>query len=479
MIRTMKRFVERAGSLAAAPAAAIALAVTLPARADAQSSGPATAAQPSGSEAAESTASPPAAFSRWRFRFDPPGLKPFDLSGGQAAQVTSARSFNPAISVIPDISYYSDNESGHAFDLLSSADGFHGAGAGEAHAHGGGIERGFNLRELEVTFSGSVDPYFDVWASLAIAPGEIDIEEAYFQTRRFLPGFQVRAGRFLSGVGYINRQHPHQWDFVDQALPYDLLFGGNLGEVGVQVTYLPTLPVYVQLGFEALQGDNEAVASQLGPEAGAFFGEKPGPRLLTGFAKVSPELGYSSTLQVGFSAGKSRLHQEAHDEDEDGTMDEAFEGGASFWGTDVVYRYDSGQQYGRGDLTLQAEYLRRIRDLDLLYESGDVIPAGPAFRFVQDGFYAQAVYGFAPRWTAGFRFEVAGLVNGVEVGGSETSLDASSRYSFNATFNPTEFSRLRVQFTRGSVASGGERDSFNQLWVQFQMSLGAHGAHSF
>ena len=81
------------------------------------------------------------------------------------------------------------------------------------------IERGFSLREAEITFSGSVDPYFDLWTILAIGDGEIEIEEGYVQTRKFVPGLQVKAGKFFSGFGYVNRQHPHQWDFVEQALP--------------------------------------------------------------------------------------------------------------------------------------------------------------------------------------------------------------------------------------------------------------------
>ena len=102
-----------------------------------------------------------------------------------------------------------------------------------------------------------MDPYFDVWAILAVGDGEIEAEEVYVQTRKFLPGLQLRVGKFYSGVGYINRQHPHQWDFVDQALPYELLLGGSINEVGVQVTWLPYLPFYTLLGFEALQGENE------------------------------------------------------------------------------------------------------------------------------------------------------------------------------------------------------------------------------
>ena len=43
-------------------------------------------------------------------------------------------------------------------------------------------------------------------------------------------------------------------------------------------------------------------------------------------------------------------------------------------------------------------------------------------------------------------------------------------------FNPSEFSRMRLQFARDNARQGA---SDNQLFLQYQMSLGAHGAHSY
>jgi hypothetical protein len=406
---------------------------------------------------------------------DPAGLQPADLFGGQGGQVTAGNAFNPSISVIPDGVYYNDNRSGAAADIASGAAGFDTHGAESAgHGHGS-IERGFNLRELEVTFSGSVDPYFDAWAVLAVAGGEIEAEEAFVQTRKFIPGLQVKFGKFFSGVGYLNRQHPHQWDFVDQALPYELILGGSINEVGVQVNWLPSLPVYTLVGFEALQGENEGIAQHLGPEAAPFLLDRAGPRLFTGFVKVSPDIGYSGGLQFGASLGHSRLHQEQHEEDA-GT--EALEGATTFFGLDTVYRYDSGRQWGVGDVTLQGEYVRRSKDLGVVGLGADPV-AGPLLDFAQDGLYVQGVYGFAPRWTAGFRFDIAGLVNRVDEASVTTGYDSSRRYTANVTFNPTEFSRLRFQYSTGDFAAETGRETYTQVWVQFQMSLGAHGAHKF
>ena len=353
------------------------------------------------------------------------------------------------------------------------------------------MDEGFNLREMEVAFTASVDPYFDAVALLAVGTESIEAEEVYFQTRGLPGGLQVKGGKFLSGIGYINRQHPHQWDFVDQNLAYELLLGGHgLNEAGAQATWMPPTPFYLQLGAEALQGTNEKLANYVGPEeypgltedaAPRVPAHKPGPRLFTGFLKLAPNLGYSHELQIGASIGHSVAHQEVHDHDGDGNPEAVFDGTGSIWGADLVYKYDAPGQYGVGDLTVQAEYFRRTRDMP-------VLGVDLAARYDNDGWYAQAVYGVAPRLQLAVRASQAGLTNrrtltgalaDLVAGGARVDSETSSVYSVAATFNPTEFSRLRAQYNHGRTWVGGEKQTFNQVFVQLQVSLGAHGAHRF
>lgn len=396
---------------------------------------------------------------------DPQGLDPVQIGG--SGQVSAATAFNPAITLVPDGLYYYDDSGGRGAARLRGIQGF-GTPGGDVGAER--VPRGFSLREVELAFSGAVDPYFDVWAVFGIAGGAIEGEEVYVQTRRFLPGAQVKFGRFFSGIGYLNRQHRHQWDFVDQALMYEALFGEQLAEVGVQVTWLPALPVYMQLGFEALQGSNGRIANQLVEEYPELLDETPGPRLFTGFLKVSPDLGFSNTLQAGLSMGRSRSHQEA---DTDGLPKNVFDGSTWFIGTDWIWRYDSPRPYGRGDVTVQGEYIHRSKALDLV-SLADVRESSSR----QDGLYAQVVYGVRPRWTVGGRFDVIGIRNQVEALAGADALGTATRYSVNTTFNPTEFSRLRVQYNYGRVPNDAHM-GIHQVYVQFQMSLGVHGAHVF
>ncbi len=411
-----------------------------------------------------------------------PGLttRSFPLFGA-SGQVSSGTSFNPSISVIPDFAYYRDNRQGEAFEIVEEADGFHGAHAADEHGHGG-LEQGFNLRETELAFTASVDPYFDVVALFAASEEGLEAEEVYFAARSLPGGFQLKGGKFLSGIGYANAQHPHQWDFVDQNLAYELLLGGHgLNEKGLQVTWLPKLPFYLQLGAEILQGENEKMASYIGPEEFPGLTEeadprvlahKAGPRLFTGFVKVGPNLGYSSALQVGLSWASSRRHQEVHEHGGDDNPEGVLDGTAELWGADLVYKYDSPREYGAGDFVFQTEYLWRKRDLDVLGTTTSAV-------FKQDGAYFQAVYGLLPRFQVATRYDLAGLTNERVRAGVRTEYETSKRWSAAVTFNPSEFSRVRAQYNRGEFFVGGEKEAFDQFFLQVQFSIGAHGAHRF
>jgi len=426
---------------------------------------------------------------------DPRSLRQTALPLG--SQVSSGTAFNPAMSVIIDGAYYTDNEDGGAFEILGEADGF--TMGSEDHEHGG-LERGFNLRQVEFAFSGTVDPYFDAYVMFVFDGDEVELEEAFLTTRSLPAGLQAKFGKFLSGIGYINKQHPHSWDFFDAPLVSELLFGEHgLQETGVQLTWLAPTDQYLRLGVEALQGETAGIANQIGAEpaiAGTarILEDAAGPRLFTGFAKFSPDLGFDHALQLGVSYGYSSSFQNSI---EHSTRYEDHEGTASFRGVDAVYKYTPPASVGgKGTIKLQGEYFYRKRDIDRRdvffacdpagidcgdpaneWQMGDVANE-ESFSEKQDGYYLQLLYGFAPRWSTGLRIDQVGLTNSTGRGTGE-AWDDSKRHSAVLSFMPTEYSRLRLQYSHGDVAVEGERESFNQVFLQFQMSLGVHGAHTF
>lgn len=424
--------------------------------------------------------------------------------------MTSGSAFNPQISVILDGNYYQDGVDGEGTEKLGMADGIHhvhGADHDHGHDHGhahAGAEPGFNLRSAELAFSASVDSYIDATALLAIdADGGVELEEAWFQTRSLPYGLKVKAGRFFSDVGYSNNQHPHTWDFTDQNLAtLNLLGDHGLHDTGVQFTWLPDWGLYTLFGVELFQGEQEKLGTlaeideHLEEELDAIgltaddlglSSEKDGPRLYTAFVKVAPDLGYSHALQLGAWGAWADQHQEIHGEPlaalppgPDETPLHSLEGDAWMWGLDAVYKYDAAGAYGKGDIKLQGEYLWQSKDLNVLYHQANPAAIGAERTFTQDGLYLQGLYGFAPRWQAGLRYDVVGLTNELASGGATLrEWDDSSRWTAALTWTPTEYSRFRLQYAQADLTIDGAAEDVDYLYLQYILSLGSHGAHKF
>ncbi|KPV39784.1 hypothetical protein AN478_11185 [Thiohalorhabdus denitrificans] len=418
-------------------------------------------------------------------------------AGSSSAEVTSGNRFNPDISVILEGNAYWDDADGEGAGLPGLAEGINAAHGGAGHDHGhahGGDEPGFNLKPTELLFSASVDPYFDAFVQAVIEDsGEVGLEEAYFTTTALPAGLRVKGGQFLSGIGYHNEKHRHQWEFIEQNLPYQHLLGPHgLMDSGVQLTWTPATPVYTHFGVEALQGDQEVVGRFAGEEAIHGLEEEghvtggtldpyrdpdEGPRLFTAFAKVAPDLGYSHELQAGLFGVYATDHQEIHGGE---TLPVHVTNGQSWVvGTDWVYAYDAPDQYGKGDIKLQAEYLYAVKDLEVAYHAEDPSVEGDRREFTEDGFYVQGRYGFAANWRAGARYDMVGLTNKREGPGTATHWDRSERISANVTWSPSHFSRLQAQWSRPEIATDHGTETANQFFLRYILSLGQHGAHDF
>ena len=325
------------------------------------------------------------------------------------------------------------------------------------------VHKGFNLESAELMIFAPVDPYFNLYANLPVTEDGVELEEAYFVTSSLPAGLQVKGGKFKSGFGRINAQHPHAWDFVDAPLNYRAFMGteGMGGEKGIQVTWLPDLPIYLQLGVEALQGENDQL---FGADA------KDGPHAFTVFAKTSMEIGDSGTILFGpsYAWGKANLPTVA-----DNTT---FTGDTDLFGFEVVYKWKPSR--GRG-IILQSEYLYRKQKGDL--RTGDA--ADPASTVdtltrAQDGIYVQGLYQI-DRWRIGARYDVLDLLKKDYIlSGSQQSLGKQPWRATGALeFNPSEFTRIRLQYTRDESSRDGQTN--NEVYLQMLLGIGAHAAHSF
>jgi len=84
-----------------------------------------------------------------------------------------------------------------------------------------------------------------------------------------------------------------------------------------------------------------------------------------------------------------------------------------------------------------------------------------------------------PRWRVGLRTER------LDPGTPDYGINAASfghnayqpsKNSLMLDFSPSEFSRVRLQFAQDRSRQGIDD---NQVFLQYQMSMGAHGAHNY
>ena len=399
--------------------------------------------------------------------------------------ISAGSAFNPAISLILSGNFYKDSESGK---LIAPA-GINNLSPNSLPPPA--MDQGFNLDESELVLSATVDPEFDASANFTLDnSGHVEVEEAWFETRQLPYGLTVRAGKMKSDIGYLNSQHPHTWDFADQNLAYDALLGGEgIDDAGLRVEWLPSLPLYTLIGGEALQGNQDVVGvSQAALGTGSTLNapsEKSGPRLFTAYIKVSPELGANHALELGAWGLRAQQQQEAYGTP--GANQYLLNGTETIYGLEAVYKYDGGGENGHGNLKLQAEALRGQKNLSVaslsgapVFASGAAVADGDNVNSHELAYYVQAVYGIAPRWQTGLRFDQSGLGSALSAAGTNTDYSASKRVSAVVSWNLTEFSRLRAQIARAdAVDASNVHQHYNQYFLTYSMALGTHGAHKF
>ena len=408
-------------------------------------------------KAAEATAAPPP--------LAPPVAAAAAAPSTPAAATAAggANAFNPSMSLILSGLYTRTSQDPAQYAIT----GFQ----LPAQAEIGPGTRGFSLAESELGFAASIDPWLRGAANIALHPDDtVSVEEAYLQTTSLGNGLALKAGRFFSGVGYLNVQHAHTWDFVDNPLAYQAMLGTQYGDDGVQMTWLAPSDQFIELGVELGRGR--------GFPGGDNSRNGAGMTALT--AHTGGDIGASHSWRAGLSV----LNAKADEQDLQGlnaagsAVTSAFSGRTRVVVADAVWKWAPDGNATRTSFKLQGEYLRSTRTGSLVYDVGNTDSAG-AYRAVQSGWYVQGIYQFMPRWRVGLRTE--SLNAGSPDYGLNAGLYAVGDYrprknTLMLDFSASEFSRVRLQLAR-DLAHQGSPD--NQLFLQYQMSLGAHGAHSY
>jgi hypothetical protein len=308
-------------------------------------------------------------------------------------------------------------------------------------------KRKFRVREVELGFSGAVDPYgkYNLVFSLSEDKPDqwgVDVEEAYF-TFDQLPGdLQAKVGKFRADFGKANPTHLHAVPWIDYPLVVRNYFGDEgLKGTGASVSWLVPNPWdhYMELTGEVFDNDNETL----------FAGEQS--TATTGLLHLKNfwDVGPTDTLEFGLSAA--------------GGPNDAGHGGENSWieGADLTYRWHPAGAGRYEALELRGEVMTAQKD------EPDTSRAEDSW-----GAFASAEYQFAQRWAVGTRYDYAET--------PDDHRDHENAYSAYLTFKQTEFAFWRLDYTFENPNYGPDRESGKQeIFLQFNITLGVHPAHQY
>lgn len=321
-------------------------------------------------------------------------------------------------------------------------------------------KEGFSLAETELIISGNIDDKFFGRFTTALTPeNEIEIEEAFVQTLGLPAGLGLQFGRFYSEIGYLNKIHAHYWDFVDQPLVYRAYLGNQYNDDGIQLRWLAPTDLFLEFGGEAFSGDSFPASRSSNESVGSY----------SLFMKLGGDVGLSHSWQAGLSYLATQAENR---ETENG--DVSFSGDDNLIIADLVWKWAPAGNDSRSSLVFQAEYFNSTEQGDYTIIGNGTNPVDRA----RDGGYVQLIYKFQPRWRAGLRYDRLSIEDpGSAFNG--TSLDTEGhtpeRVSAMVDFSHSEYSRFRLQYNRDESYAVAD----NQWFLQYTMSLGAHGAHRF
>lgn len=321
--------------------------------------------------------------------------------------------------------------------------------------------QGLSLGESEISFAANIDDKFygQFTVSYHDDSGRVgtDIEEAYIDTLTLPDGFNLRAGRFFSNIGYLNSHHTHTDNFVDRPLAYQAFLANQYGDDGAQLRWVAPTDTYLELGGEAFRGENY-------PSGGA---NHDGVGAWTLFAHAGGDIGEANSWLAGVSMLKSKTT----------LADDGFSGDETLYLADGTWKWAPNGNTKDGGLTLRSELFFDNRD-GLYTQPNEVFtdPTDPlTLPWTGDrrGAYLEAVYRLNRTWDIGYRFDKLWAPGSALP--FATGYDPQ-RHSIEATWRNSEFSFFRLQYSHDDPI---QNIVDNAIYLQYDVALGAHGAHKF
>jgi hypothetical protein len=295
--------------------------------------------------------------------------------------------------------------------------------------------------EAEIAFQAYVDPYAKANFFFSLSPAGIDLEEGYANFVTLPYDLTAKVGKMKAFFGKDNTWHTHVRPWVDQPLVIHNFFGDEgLNDTGISVSKLIPNPwsMFLEATGEVFSGRVPDV----------FERRRSSDLFYNAHLKAFRDITENNNIEVGTSYAR-------------GALAGAPAGNSQFGGIDVTYRWKPLQ---RG---LYNSFIGRLEAITNHRSDFD--------RNLK-GFYASADYQLTRRWFTGVRVDAADRPIISSEGFAPVHF-TDRGVSGTLTFWPSEFSQIRGQLRR--TRYGDVSRSVNELLLQLQFAIGAHGAHAF
>jgi hypothetical protein len=296
------------------------------------------------------------------------------------------------------------------------------------------------MHESELGLQAIIDPYARGDFFLSFGEEGVNLEEGYITFTALPAGFVAKAGKMRAAFGTVNTLHNHILPWADRPLVTENLVGGEDGinDAGFSLQRILPAPkgIFLEATGQVFRGDSGDQNHPL------FVATQKSDVSVVGHLRGYGDITESTNLDLGVSYARG------HNGLGSGSL-------TQLYGVNATLRWKPLRRSIYHSFVARSEFVWSLRQQ---------APAGQR----SFGFYTSADYQLGRRWFVGGRFDRSNrAVN-----------DALTDHGFSAvlTYWPSEFSQVRGQFRRTRYAEGLEA---NEMLMQVQFSLGAHGAHPF
>jgi hypothetical protein len=314
----------------------------------------------------------------------------------------------------------------------------------------------FEFRSAELGLSASVDPFVRGYAIFNGTEDGFEVEEAAVVTTSLPFNLTVKGGRFFADFGRLSKFHDHDLPFVNRPGVLDRFVDGESQANGFEVSYLLPIEQYVNLTagmYNKIGAENERVSNSV-PRAldqFTYLGRAATFISLSDAHSVDIGATLAYTPRVNIDQGQNRY----------------------LAGIDITYRYVPLSQAAYRGLVWGTEILVNSENRPIGgFPTDSTIPPPTDFKRKNAwGAYTYLEARLSRRFYPGFLFDYAQAL--------DPGVGDSKSYSPYLTFWPSEFQRLRLQYTYLSQPGVPQVPAYaNQVFLQWTVVLGSH-VHGF